>query len=332
MMVVPQHPHVEQTTGKCFVPYLSGWTAGNNLLQLVHLLRDIFGRHPPVRTKPAPPPPYYPAANQPPPYSDYYGRQPDPMAFPTPTRDPALGNSMVNPMTSSMTMSAYPTAQYPPPNNTPNTMPTSSYPPTNPFGTYGNMQPQQRPAPQLGYTPNMGYQPPYEDPAKAEERRARTLLDEKLREKMVTYIFQKKEEIERSHIEGDELKDEYQRILDQKAKLLEEKRKMAEVETQWRRQVEELSAWIVQYDKPETERNLDEITEPTDEIQSQLLHLRAEDAAIDDTQYYLDKALQKGSIDLNSFLKATRNLSEEQFYRRALINKLNTLVAPTTFQ
>jgi len=157
------------------------------------------------------------------------------------------------------------------------------------------------------------------------------MLEEKLRDKMAKYLTQKKEEIEKSFIEGDELKEEYQQLLDQKAKLVEEKRKLGETENVWRRQLEEISGWIVQHDKPDTERSLDEMTEPSDDTQAQLLHLRAEDAAIDDTQYYLDKALQKGSIDLNSYLKVTRNLSEEQFYRRALINKINHLLAAPAF-
>ncbi|KAJ4486077.1 UEV-domain-containing protein [Lentinula aciculospora] len=57
-------------------------------------------------------------------------------------------------------------------------------------------------------------------------------------------------------------------------------------------------------------------------VHNQLIDLVAEDNAIEDTIYHLHRALNSGSIDLDRFLKTTRVLAEEQFMKRALIEKI----------
>ncbi|KAI9064352.1 UEV-domain-containing protein [Trametes sanguinea] len=53
-----------------------------------------------------------------------------------------------------------------------------------------------------------------------------------------------------------------------------------------------------------------------------LVNLVAEDNAIEDTIYHLHRALNAGRIDLERFLRTTRLLAEEQFMKRALIEKI----------
>jgi len=53
-----------------------------------------------------------------------------------------------------------------------------------------------------------------------------------------------------------------------------------------------------------------------------MLHLEAEDSTIEDTLYFLDRALQRGTIDLATYLKHTRNFSADQFFKRALLLKI----------
>lgn len=55
---------------------------------------------------------------------------------------------------------------------------------------------------------------------------------------------------------------------------------------------------------------------------TRLISLVAEDNAIEDTIYHLHRALNSGRIDLERFLKNARLLAEEQFMKRALINKI----------
>jgi len=55
-----------------------------------------------------------------------------------------------------------------------------------------------------------------------------------------------------------------------------------------------------------------------------VVDLVAEDNAIEDTIYHLHRALNAGRIDLDRFLRTTRVLAEEQFMKRALIERIQT--------
>ena len=77
---------------------------------------------------------------------------------------------------------------------------------------------------------------------------------------------------------------------------------------------------------------------------NRLINLVAEDNAIEDTIYHLHRALNAGKLDLDKFLKVqppvhprsvsfsltvvvvqtTRQLAEEQFMKRALIEKITS--------
>jgi len=52
-----------------------------------------------------------------------------------------------------------------------------------------------------------------------------------------------------------------------------------------------------------------------------ILNAYAEEAALEDTIYYMGEALRRGVIDLDVFLKQVRSLSHKQFMQRALIQK-----------
>ncbi|KAI9566462.1 UEV-domain-containing protein [Boletus coccyginus] len=67
---------------------------------------------------------------------------------------------------------------------------------------------------------------------------------------------------------------------------------------------------------------VDELICSTSIVHNQLINLVAEDNAIEDTVYHLHRALNTGRIDLERFLRTTRVLAEEQFMKRALIEKI----------
>ncbi|KAF8447998.1 UEV domain-containing protein [Boletus edulis BED1] len=67
---------------------------------------------------------------------------------------------------------------------------------------------------------------------------------------------------------------------------------------------------------------VDELVCSTTIVHNQLINLVAEDNAIEDTIYHLHRALNTGRIDLERFLRTTRVLAEEQFMKRALIDKI----------
>ncbi|KAF9246552.1 UEV domain-containing protein [Melanogaster broomeanus] len=67
---------------------------------------------------------------------------------------------------------------------------------------------------------------------------------------------------------------------------------------------------------------VDELVCSTSIVHNQLINLVAEDNAIEDTIYHLHRALNAGRVDLERFLRTTRVLAEEQFMKRALIEKI----------
>ncbi|KAJ7109340.1 UEV domain-containing protein [Mycena epipterygia] len=69
---------------------------------------------------------------------------------------------------------------------------------------------------------------------------------------------------------------------------------------------------------------VDELVCSTTIVHNQLINLVAEDNAIEDTIFHLSKALNSGRIDLERFLRSCRLLAEEQFMKRALIEKIQT--------
>lgn len=88
--------------------------------------------------------------------------------------------------------------------------------------------------------------------------------------------------------------------------------------------IQNLEAWVAaleEHKKGREEKSsaeneeckIDLLTIPTDTHSAQMLSLSAESAAIDDCIYFLDRALVKGNIPLDVFLKEVRKLSKRQF-------------------
>lgn len=75
---------------------------------------------------------------------------------------------------------------------------------------------------------------------------------------------------------------------------------------------------------------VDELVCATTIVHNQLINLVADDNAIEDTIYHLHRALNVGRIDLERFLRSTRILAEEQFMKRALIEKILTSMSSSS--
>jgi len=62
--------------------------------------------------------------------------------------------------------------------------------------------------------------------------------------------------------------------------------------------------------------------EPQNMWSKQLIQAVAQDSAIDDTLYCLDRALGEDAINFKNYLKQVRKLTREQFFKRALTQKI----------
>jgi len=75
------------------------------------------------------------------------------------------------------------------------------------------------------------------------------------------------------------------------------------------------------------ELDIDKITDPADIHRLQLIHTVSMDMAIEDILYHFDRALLKGIIPLDEYLKLCRQYSNDQFYQRALTKRIREIFA-----
>lgn len=81
---------------------------------------------------------------------------------------------------------------------------------------------------------------------------------------------------------------------------------------------EEVNAWVTEHEAKGAHVDVDSIVYARDSWSAQVLDLVAEDHAIEDTLYGLDKALNEERLDQKLFLKQIRKLAAQQFHARAL--------------
>eukprot|EP00823_Brevimastigomonas_motovehiculus_P003030 TRINITY_DN1817_c0_g1_i1.p1 TRINITY_DN1817_c0_g1~~TRINITY_DN1817_c0_g1_i1.p1 ORF type:complete len:338 (-),score=37.34 TRINITY_DN1817_c0_g1_i1:1171-2184(-) len=84
---------------------------------------------------------------------------------------------------------------------------------------------------------------------------------------------------------------------------------------------EDLTKWITEMESKKAP-GVDEIVYPRDTWSQQLIDNLAEDAAIEDTMFAMDRALGDERIVLKPFMKQIRKLASKQFTCRALTNKI----------
>jgi len=95
------------------------------------------------------------------------------------------------------------------------------------------------------------------------------------------------------------------------------------------KEIEKLEVWLTAVKNEQEQSDKDEnnsrqctadlISLPADTHSAQMLALSAENAAIDDCIYFLDRALVRGSIGLDVFLKEVRRLSKRQFLAKVCL-------------
>ena len=224
-----------------------------------------------------------------------------------------------------------PQAQQPPP---------SAYPPPQqaPYGAYSpyQQQPYGQPPLQPQQAPYGAYSPyqqqPYGQPQQPQQQppprppkpsgaREREIICERLRARSGAILSEtsameselKSVECESSRAAADRgAAEERLRELDREA---------AEV----REENERMERWIGENEGKGalTPQDVDEATKAVDALERQRLGALAEDAAIDDVIYALDKGIKDGVISLDEYLRLIRKYSAEQYYAKALANKVN---------
>jgi len=75
------------------------------------------------------------------------------------------------------------------------------------------------------------------------------------------------------------------------------------------------------------EVSVDDICQPVSKLHNQMLDLSAENAALTDALYFVDRAMYMGQMDCTTHLKSVRKLAKRQFLIRAHLIKINKAIS-----
>lgn len=301
MSIAPSHPNVD-SYGRIILNYLSTWNPSSNLVGAIDSMVSAFSLCSPLYAKPktpAPPPSGYPPQPAYSGYGAYPPQQPPAAAAPGgyPPQGPYGGYG------------AYPPQQPQQP---------AGYPPQSPYGQPQQQQPVA--AGPAGYPPQGPYGQPMM-PQVASGVREREIICERLREKSNSIISTTSTmEVELKSIES-----ESKKIMTDVSAGEEKIRELEQNISRFRDENENIERWIGENDKKGrmTMEEIDSATQAQDALEKQKIDVMATDAAIDDVIYALDKAIKDGIISLDEYLKLIRKYSSEQYYAKALANKIN---------
>ncbi|XP_039285970.1 tumor susceptibility gene 101 protein isoform X1 [Nilaparvata lugens] len=310
-MSIKMSCYVDQN-GKIYLPYLHDWSpASSDLLGLIQVMICIFGEHPPVYSKPkyetAVPYPTQPFMPMP---GTSGGGTPYPPYPPRPGYPPQMGYPPAS--------TAYPPAGGGPPYPTGGGGQAYQPPPT--------QQPQQHRYPPYPTQP----QPQTANASAAagtgtitEEHIRASLLsavEDKLRRRLDEHFSQIKAELDILQQTANELvqgKGKLEKLIERQEK---EKNELERNITVLKEKEKDLEKAISRLSDKE-DIDVDEAVTTTAPLYKQILNAYAEEAATEDTIYYMSEALRRGVIDLDVFLKQVRSLSRKQFMLRALMQK-----------
>ena len=117
--------------------------------------------------------------------------------------------------------------------------------------------------------------------------------------------------------------------IDRQISMLKEKKGQLEkhvetVETS----IEQVKDWITQAEESKEEKTLsvDEMVVASSPLHAQMMDLSAENGAISDVLYFLDRALYQGHLDCVAHQKQVRLLAKKQFLVRAHLIKINQVL------
>jgi ESCRT-I complex subunit TSG101 len=89
----------------------------------------------------------------------------------------------------------------------------------------------------------------------------------------------------------------------------------------------EIEEWLeASKNAEEKEPSVDDICEPVNKLHAQMLDLSAENAALTDLMYFLDRGMYTGQIDCITHLKMIRKHAKQQFLIRAHLIKINAVL------
>eukprot|EP00934_Nitzschia_sp_Nitz4_P007794 Nitzschia sp. Nitz4//scaffold86_size83305//10004//12404//NITZ4_005250-RA/size83305-processed-gene-0.2-mRNA-1//1//CDS//3329559214//7784//frame0 len=320
MYLKENHPHVGKD-GMVYLPYTHEWNArSHSLIEMVVAMSSVFSADPPVFTRPAP----------------------TPAPTPPPPPPPSTSNSSLPPPYVSVSATATTTGS--------RSAPTSGNAiGTNSSGASGMdsdkyMQDQieaimAREAAEANAAAEVARQAEKEEEEREKQAAAQKLYEERKLAQLKDQVSQKIQ----SHLKGtaqtvkstvgsdwrdQQLLKASKETIDSELKDLRIEMEeivghIATVDTK----TEEITQWLEENKATAVETvSVDDMCQPASKLHAQVMDLSAENLAITDALYFLDRGMYVGHMDCTTHLKAVRKLAKRQFLVRAHLVKINQVL------
>jgi len=320
MDIKASHRHMNKQ-GFIFHPYLSNWSMyHSNLLVLSTNLQSVFGKDPPVfakQVKPRPKPvqqPSYVRAEEPPSYHSAFNaynrslNQAQPGARAGPYAQPGARPAQYTKPPS-----------YPAPDNS---QPGAASYVKPPPPSYNEISNAKLSPPNYNQAASMAGKPGIVDQYSANKKDKLTQdVKEKLRAQLTALHKRWVDEVnELQRLQTELLRSKHEIETEEKG-IAEETDDLNKLKNELETANSKLQTWLdANKDSPPVD--LLKTVEPRNVWTKQLIEAVAQDSAIDDTLYCLDRALGEDAINFKNYLKQVRKLTREQFFKRALTQKI----------
>jgi hypothetical protein len=154
------------------------------------------------------------------------------------------------------------------------------------------------------------------------------MLTEKIQIALVSNFSEQREGLEKAMGESQELGDATAAMEGQFSELASIKETLEKGFVELQDKEKELNDLVVKM--AETKVPIQDRLVPYDPLSAQMVRLAAERAAIEDTIYYLERALansENPSVQVADFVKETRKLARSEFMKRSHLNKIAKAIA-----
>eukprot|EP00824_Muranothrix_gubernata_P003287 TRINITY_DN1402_c0_g1_i1.p1 TRINITY_DN1402_c0_g1~~TRINITY_DN1402_c0_g1_i1.p1 ORF type:complete len:396 (+),score=62.35 TRINITY_DN1402_c0_g1_i1:125-1312(+) len=288
MTIKPRHRHVD-SSGLVFLPYLNQWNAQtSNLVNLCGQMSVVFGQDTPVYSKQA-------------------------AAAARPQRPPGGGTPFAS--------QGYPAQAVSKPPPTYSQGQPFNPAVSRPLPAYSQGQPHPATSKPLPPAPPTYTQVQKEDPHTLKKNDTVNELTKRAAARHAKFAADMRIEIDRQAELQTTLKNHAASIASSATLLKEEKEQLEDMQQVLGQKEKEIDTWLTEYTGKE-DVNPDDAFEAVDPLSNQLIRVTAEDQALEDVVYFLNKALQNGKVDLDTYTRDVRDTTREQFFKRALSVKI----------
>ena len=294
MYLKENHPHVGRD-GMVYMPYTHEWNSRtHSLIEMVVAMSSIFSADPPVFTRTTRAPAPAPAPTPPPP--------PPPPRYQAPDEGYVGPGSTVQDSDSERFMAQQ-------------------------IALIAEQERKEKEKKEAELKQQIALQQQWEDKKKL-ERKAELCLKTQIY--LTTFAEKTRSSLQADWRDQQHLEHNKELVTREMERLQETKDQLEEAIKAVDNKTVEIKEWLQEAQDgggKNTEMHVDDMCQPVSKLHAQLLDLSAENAALDDALYFLDKAMYMGQMDCTTHLKSVRKLAKQQFRVRALLNKINQVLA-----